>query len=72
MWCDSFKTVVLSNPKQLWVIVVGRHMTYFLKLLSQLEHHIDVQLFFEHPLGSPERSFRLVCILFVASLKARL
>ena len=47
-------------------------MTYFLKLLRQLEHHIDVQLFFEHSLGSPERSFRLVSILFVASLKARL
>ena len=47
-------------------------MTYLLELLRQLEHHIDVQLFFEHSLGSPERSFRLVSILFVASLKARL
>ena len=64
--------VVLSNPIQLWVIVVGGHMTYFLKLLSQLKHHIDVQLFFEHSLGSPKCSLRLVCILFVTSLKARL
>ena len=51
---------------------MGWHVAYPLKLLSQFEHGVDVQLFVKHAPRSPKCSFRLVGILLVSSLKTLL